>query len=113
MRLIGPALAQLMVQLPIWTALIVGLVIALVTWRRHPRVSLLSSIALTIFLLQTLLGALINVALPQIIASSGLGTSQLSGFLTIYGTGQSLISAVAWGLLLWAMFGARSEGTRL
>jgi hypothetical protein len=92
-------------QIPLFLVWIIGGVVAILRWQRHPRPSLLLIIALFFFLLRGLLMPLVSFA----IAHSGAGLARMG--LT-YGTVNlvsTLVAAVAWGLLLAAALGWRQH----
>ncbi len=85
----------------------VGIVLALVFWRRHPTVSILCIVAFLI-----LLGALVIGIGTQIWmtagASRGMRSEEIGRFLSIMGIVRAGLGIVAWTLLLTALFGWRS-----
>jgi len=85
----------------------VGIVIAAVTWRRHPRASLLSLIAFIVFLLDVLLGGVFNWLAMR---SDFLESIDYDKRGIILGAGNgcfTLLNVAAWVLLLIALFGRR------
>jgi hypothetical protein len=88
----------------VWLA---GIVIALITWKKHPRVSLLAVVALAILLILNLVGSALNMLLPLYLQQSGVGFSQIGIINIARGIVQALVVALAWSLILAAMFGWR------
>ncbi|HEY3355880.1 MAG TPA: hypothetical protein VGQ83_21685 [Polyangia bacterium] len=83
----------------VYIAWIVIAVVALVRWKRHPKVSLLATIAAgTLFLL-----SLANTA----IIVFGRGWRDMSFIMSIWGLFHATVSAGCWGLLAVAIFGWR------
>lgn len=110
MELVGPGFAQLFVGIPVFLVWIAGIVLALVTWRRHTRVSLLVVIALVIFILESLVGGFVNTWLPLNFRSQfGTNVSQIGWVLTAWSCVRSILSAIAWGLILAAIFAWRQD----
>jgi hypothetical protein len=99
-----PSLEFLMVnaaRIPLFIVYIVGFVLALTTWRRHPRASLLSLIAFVLFFLAQILNAGLIwyvLVLRSVAVSLWLG----AGDIVI-----TAISVLAWGLILFALFARR------
>jgi hypothetical protein len=88
-------------RLPLLLVYIVGFVLALTTWRRHPRASLLSLIAFVLFFLAQILNAGLIwyvLVLRSVAVSLWLG----AGDIVI-----TAISVLAWGLILFALFARR------
>ena len=102
-----PTLFSYLVQSPILLVWLAGFILAIAYWRRHPRVSLLTVIALVIFLLESVVSTYLNLWLPLLLSKRGIATLQMGQILVIKGIVASIILAVAWGLLIAAIFGGR------
>lgn len=107
-RFVGLELCLL--QSPVTLVWLGGIVLAIVSWRRHPRVSLLAAIAMGLLLVSSVVGNLANAWLPlglhrqgRNLVAFGLAGSAIS-FL------RSLFTAGVWVLLLAAIFGWRGDG---
>ena len=101
-------LTNLANQLPILLTLIVGLIIAIVTWKRHPRTSLLALSAFVILSLTSLLETVTNILLPML--HYDFGYFRMTGFtvtITIVNILWVLLRAGAYALLIAAIFGLR------
>ena len=98
-----------LVQLPVVLVWLIGFVLSLVYWRRHPKVSLLTFIAIAGFLASSLIGTYLSVWLPVTLQERGWSVSQIGVAIASRGIISSLVSAVLWGLLLTAIFGAANE----
>lgn len=96
-------LTQFLFEVPLYIVWIVGAILCLVRWRRHPAVSLIALIAIVLFFLQAILSIL----------AVDLGIAILPGsaatFTTVVRIAQIFVSAIGWMLLLAAIFGWRSE----
>lgn len=101
-------LGQYLPQIPLFLVWLVGIALAVVFWRRHPRVSLLAIIALALFLLGALVGAPVSLWLPMMMQERGLSPSRIGLMLTGVAVAQSLLSAVLWGIVIAAIFGWRN-----
>jgi hypothetical protein len=90
--------------LPIWLVWVVGIVLAVVFWRKHPMPSLLALLALLLMLLQSVFGTLASIWVlfqeQNTEAQRRMMQSALWGLRT-------LASAVSYGLLFAAVFGWR------
>ena len=102
-----PTLFSYLVQFPILLVWLAGFILAIAYWRRHPRASLLTVIALVIFLLESVVNTYLNLWLPLMLSERGIATFQMSQILVVKGIVTSIILAVAWGLLIAAIFGGR------
>jgi hypothetical protein len=109
MDVLVSALAVLAGKLPVILVWLVGFILALVFWRRHPKVSLLTLIAIGGFLLGSLINSFLAVQLPLMLQQRGWTTSQIGVALSLNAIISSLLSAVFWGLLFAAIFGWRGR----
>ena len=87
--------AAILTQLPVYLVWLVGLILALATWKKHASVSLVALIA---FVVLFLLALFTQLSTPHY----GVNWGQAGvAFL------EALIRAGAWGLVLAAVFGWR------
>ncbi len=97
-------------QLPVVIVWVVGIIVALVTWRKHPRASMLTLIAMLIFILAWIIDLVVNVFLPMgLHASFGMPFQNIGTVVTIAEALISLFEVIGWGLLLVAVFWRRLE----
>ncbi|MCB0214298.1 MAG: hypothetical protein KDJ52_33475 [Anaerolineae bacterium] len=95
-------------QLPVILVWLAGFIMAIVFWRRHPRVSLLTVIAMVGFFINTLVGTYISLWLPRM-QPQGWSMEQIGMAFAVSGFIRAFISAILWGLLLVAVFGWRGK----
>lgn len=100
-------LGSLLVRLPILLIWLVGVIIAIVRWQRHPRTSLMLVLGLAILTLASLIGVFWEAWLPQ--GAARIGVSRIGALASVYGIVQALISAVGWVLVIIAVFSKRPE----
>ena len=100
-------LSNYLLQLPVLAVFIVGLIIAISRRRDHPRVSLWSTIAISIFSLKLVAGPIIR----GMIEGSDAGLAEIGLRFAIYNVASSLLSAGAWALILMAIFRWRRKGS--
>jgi hypothetical protein len=106
-HLISAVLASLLFQSPILLVWFAGFILALVYWRRHPRASLFTIIALVIFLVETLVDTYLNLWLPFQLSERNIAAGQIGQIYMVKGIVTSIIGAVAWGLIVAAIFSGR------
>ena len=107
-----PFLHNMLVQLPPILVEVAGLIVALVWWRRHPSVSLTFLLSVGLLILTNIVGAFLFAWLPTYLRyQQGWTAAATSHVLTIINVGRSSVAAVAWILLLCAVFGGRSSIT--
>lgn len=108
-----PTLVTYLIQLPLLLVWLVGIILAGVYWRRNPVVSLLALVAISMLFLESLVATYLNLWLPVMLSQRGWGAGRIGTFLAAKGLLQSVMSAVAWGLLIAAIFGWRkAEGKK-
>lgn len=94
-RNIGPQLISLF-------TLLICLVIVLVRWKKHPKVSLIAALGLILIILHPLLFAAADVWLARFLTESGY--TDTDTFYAAFGLGSSVALALAFGVLLIAIF---------
>ena len=104
-----PVLSSLLFQLPIILVWLVGIILALVFWRRHPIVSAMTLIAFIGFLILSFIGAWLNIWLPITLQEQGLSAEQISIIFTIRGAINALVYTFLWILVAFAIFGWRKK----
>jgi hypothetical protein len=96
--------AVLFAVLPLGLVWTVGIILAALSWKRHPSLSLLLIIIFGVFILHSIVYELIVVNVPSIVVNNQIS---LTTFFSILNFINSIISVVLWSLLLWAIFGWR------
>jgi uncharacterized membrane protein len=105
-----PNLGVYFIQLPIFIAWLVGIMLAIINWRRYPRASLLTSLSLILFIFLALVSPVINDRLPILLrAWFGFPFRQEAVISVFIGFIESIVRAIAWLLLFVAMFSWRSS----
>jgi len=95
-------------QAPVWIVWLAGIVFAIVRWRRHAMVSLLTIVGFAVLAVSRVLGPPAGRWLFVVLRNLGwrLPEVWLVGLLSL---GLSLVSALGWLLLLVAVFGWRDK----
>jgi len=105
-----PTLGTFLVQLPVFLVWLAAIVLSVIHWRRHPRVSLLTVAGVSGLSLRALLGSYLGMWLPIILQERGWGPARIGGALTVANLLQSIASAAFWILIVAAIFGWRRLG---
>ena len=101
-------LPNLAYQLPVLIVLLVGLIIAITRWKKNPRVSLLTLLAIILVSGITIVGVFTNSVLPYILYNnSDLDYSTIGIIFSVITVLFNLLSAGSWILLLVALFGKK------
>ena len=100
-------LSVLVVSLPVIIVWVIGIALALSRWRRYPQVSRFALIAFAISIVNMVVNRFLTVWLPMTMRDSGWTTAQIGTMFSAIGFITALISAIAWALVLCAIFGWR------
>jgi hypothetical protein len=100
-------LAIYLVQLPLYLVWLVAIILAIVFWKKHPTVSLLTLIALVGLLVLSIVGTYASTWLPISLHAQGISTARISVELGIISVASNLLSTAFWILLVIALFGWR------
>jgi len=93
-------------QAPVLLACVVGIALAAIRWKHHPRTSLLLVFGFSVLLLVPLFSALVSVAVFPVIYRE-MGTDKLRVVMPFLSAGTSLFAACGYLLLLWAALARR------
>jgi len=110
---VGRFVEGLAVMSPGFLVELVGVILALVWWRRHPRVSLLTVLALGLILLLGVGGLFVFVWLPDHLRQRGWTFEQTTALLPVIMLARNVLGALAFTPLLFAIFIDRSSKSRL
>ncbi len=98
--------------LPLYLTWLAGLVVAIVTWKRHPAVSLLTSIAFALLLVLTFFSRIVNIWVPRFMIEAGWSSDKIGLFYSVYGLVFAALEAVVWVIVIVAMFRWRAAAPR-
>ncbi len=102
-------LSLMLPRVPFLLAYLVGVILAIVFWNRHPPVSLMALLGFLILLVNLFAGVGINV---WTLSNPAMPIDQRGMLLQTLSMGRSLLSLVAFGLLITAIFGWRQAGPK-
>jgi hypothetical protein len=100
---------SLLAQMPVYLVLLVGIVLAATTWRKHPRVSMLALVGIGLIFLTALVSTFLGSSFPLYLHTRGLPARFMGIVLLVVNLALSLLRAFGWVLVLWALFGWRRE----
>jgi hypothetical protein len=102
---LDPLLTMLAGQIPYFIVWVIGLIVALVNWSKYPRPALLTTLAVVI-----MFGASVVYSFlwwQVIVGRAEFGDQGFALKMTILGWGRSILGAITYGMLFWAVFGWR------
>jgi hypothetical protein len=109
MEILYAVLASLLAQLPVFLIWLGGAILCLVFWKRCPRAALFTLIALILFFGISLFDNYLSIVVPIYARERGWSASQTGVYFAVKGVLASLARAVAWVLVLLAIFGWRNK----
>jgi hypothetical protein len=110
MALLPYVFIQFLTWLPLYLLWMVGIILALVRWQRHPKVSILAGLAFLILIVNGMASTMTMAWLPGYLQSAqNYSAEQLGQVLSVVRVFFNLVSAVAWSLILVAIFGERNR----
>ncbi len=98
------SLSSLLVQLPVFLVWFAGILVGIIRWPKHPKVSRLITVAVALFFLGSVVSTFINAWVPY-----NLDHQQIAQVFMIKGLIHSLLDAVLWGIVFVAVFAWRGE----
>src|SRR5262245_61278560 len=109
MEALIPTLSAIAISTPVIIVWVIGIIWALSRWRRHPQVSRYALIAFAISIVNLIVNRFISIWAPLTMRDNGWTATQMGMFLSAFGIITALISAVAWALVICAIFGWRDQ----
>lgn len=103
------SLGNLLTQLPVILVWLAGFIFAVTRWQRHPKSSLFLTLALLILAGLMLFNSILGIALPQYMMQQDIPASQMGIVFTARSILSAIVSAIAWILVLLAVFSEREE----
>ena len=98
---------------PLFLAWIAGMVLSIVWWQRHPKISLLAFLGFAGLLLSLFGNIVMNLWVSRIMFRNGSWTGeQMSTFYSVKSVITSLLEAGLTAMLIYAIFGWRQQQVR-
>ena len=106
-------LSSLGIGIPLYIVWIITLIVAIINKKDYPKVSLLTITSILIFFISTVIFSVANAILPHIYINYGWSTYHMGVTMSVINIVRSLISALAWALIIYAIFGWRNRNEYL
>jgi hypothetical protein len=103
--------SSLLMNVPFYLTMLVGIVLCIVFWKRHPRVSMLALIAFILLSIDSLFGLALKAWITSFIASGGMRVSQIGMVSVAVNCLRSVLTVAAWVLIMISIFGWRKVQT--
>jgi hypothetical protein len=107
MALLPTVFLRFLPLLPLYFLWLLGIVLAMVRFRRHPTVSVLTALACAILIVNSMASVFANTWLQGYLLGRSFSTEQVANIMVMVGVFFNLVSAVAWALVLVAIFAER------
>jgi hypothetical protein len=112
MEYIIPTLTALTTLIPVFIVWLIGAILAISRWRRHPRVSLFVIIAFVVMMGATVIFRVVSMWAPMIMRDRDWSMGEFGAILTAINFVYALVNAAAWTLVLCAIFGWRANSEK-
>lgn len=109
--LIEAFILSMVAQLPVLAMFGLGILLAILWWKQHPKVSFITFLGFGLMLITSVAMSAINVWLPLYMRENDLSVKVMSTVYLYLGLTRSVIHAGGLGLLLWAIFMGRGGPT--
>ena len=110
----NPTVRAYLFQLPVYVVWLVGIILSMTRWQRHPRASSAALAAFCLFFLESLVGTLLSYNLSRYLAQGrDLDGEHIALVLHMVWFGRTIVHAVLWGVVLVAIFGWRKGRRRV
>jgi hypothetical protein len=104
------SLFTLVIYIPLYLTWLVGLIVAIINWKKAPKVSLFTVIAVVMFFLLNIFGQMFSINFPLWASRQGnMPTAQIGIVMAGIGFVETLFTAACWGLIFAAIFGGRKK----
>jgi hypothetical protein len=108
---LASTIPTLLMNVPFFLTMLVGIILCIVFWKRHPKVSLLALIAFIILIVDSLVGMALTAWITMTAASGKMDGQQFGIVSVTVNCFQSLLTVAAWVMLLFSIFGWRKAQT--
>ena len=106
----NPTVRAYLLQLPLYVVWLVGIILSMTRWQRHPRASSAALAAFCLFFLESLVGTLLSYNLPRLLTEGRhIDGGHMALILNVLWFGRTIFHAALWGLVLVAIFGWRKR----
>jgi hypothetical protein len=112
MEVLIPTLTAIAMATPVIIVWVIGIILALSRWRRHPRASQFALIAFALMIGATVVVRALYLWLPIAMRNHGWSTREFGTISVAIGIVSTLINAAAWALIICAIFGWRDGGQK-
>jgi len=110
--ILSGVLPQLAYSIPLFLVWLVGFILAIITWKKHAKASLLTMIAMVIFTINQVISTLLSFLPVYLHNMSGMKISTIGTITLIANIVLIVFATVAWILLILALFLRRKPRTQ-
>ena len=100
---------SLLPNTPLYLVWIIGLILSIIYRRRHSKVSLLTFISLSMFVVASLVDGFLGIWLPVNFYNNSFDTREIGKISMSINVIMSIVSSVAWSLIIIAIFSLRKQ----
>jgi hypothetical protein len=108
---LASTLPNFLMNVPFYLTMLVGMVLCIVFWKRHPMVSMLALIAFIILIIDSLFGLALTAWITSSATGGGMKVSQIGVVSAAVNCLRSILNVTAWVLVMISIFGWRKAQT--
>jgi hypothetical protein len=102
-------LSVLAINIPVYLVWIIAFIIAIVNIKNYPKVSLLTITSVIILFIVNVLSSIFTCLMPLIYKDYGWSTATVGLIMGTINITRSFVTALAWALIIGAIFGWRNR----
>jgi hypothetical protein len=103
-------LTNMAIHIPLYLAWLIGIILAVMTWKRNPRPSLLAILGIASMFVFDLI-SIFMITIPMRLSEKGHASTNIAMVMSITNVAMTILKAGSWGLLLTAIFIGRKNQT--
>ena len=101
-------LGNVVTHSPMYIVWVIGIILAIATWKRNPRPSLFAVLAITLLFIFDLISIFV-LTIPMRLTERGKAVTHIGTMILIANLTLTILKAGSWGFLLAAIFGGRKQ----
>ena len=106
----NPTVRAYLLQLPLYIVWLIGIILSMTRWQRHPKASFAALAAFSLLFVESLIGTLLSYNLPRLLAEGRhIDGEHIALILNVLWFGRTILHAGLWGVVLLAIFGWRKR----
>lgn len=101
-------LGNMVTHFPMYIVWLIGIILAIATWKRNPKPSLFAVLAIALLFMLDLINIFV-LTIPMRLTKQGYAVTHISTMILIANLTLTILKAGSWGFLLAAIFSGRKR----